>query len=382
MEHSEPDQREQVIYRALVRGIYLFFGLLLLLWFLKDIAFALMFLLTAIVAAMALNLPVTWLESRGVPRVMGTLIASTAIMLAFGAIFWAVLPPLLADVQALAEDLPVYLERAHTTLLRALSRFPALQERVQAEPGGLGEAVFSTLAPLLLRLGASTLTLFGLVVLALLMASTIIFIVARPRPILQTYLEVLPPHLRDAGEAAFIRAAEVSSRWVWSTMLLGMFKAVVSVLMLWYLQVPGATLWGVFTFFAELIPKFGKFLMPIPPAIVAATISPTKAFWVLVAYFVMNEFATLILKPLVRSSVMELHPASLIIAVVAGAAAFGPLGAFIATPVAGIIKAYYEEFFIRRRPPDESIPRRIDHILESGLGIAPKPENSSDPPRR
>jgi predicted PurR-regulated permease PerM len=45
------------------------------------------------------------------------------------------------------------------------------------------------------------------------------------------------------------------------------------------------------------------------------------------------------------------------------ATAFGLMGALLATPLTAIIKAYYEEFFIRRFKDDKLVDDRIEEIL-------------------
>ena len=69
----------------------------------------------------------------------------------------------------------------------------------------------------------------------------------------------------------------------------------------------------------------------------------------LVFYIVMQELVGDLVATYVRSKTMQLHPAMLIIAVLALAAAFGIVGALIATPLVGFIKAYYEEFWLADR---------------------------------
>ena len=43
--------------------------------------------------------------------------------------------------------------------------------------------------------------------------------------------------------------------------------------------------------------------------------------------------------------------------------AFGLTGALLATPLAAIIKAYYEEFYLRQFPTDPQLEKRSDEII-------------------
>lgn len=49
------------------------------------------------------------------------------------------------------------------------------------------------------------------------------------------------------------------------------------------------------------------------------------------------------------------------------------MGALIATPVVGILKAFYEEFLGANQPPDEQSEERIENMLKSGAARATLP---------
>lgn len=117
------------------------------------------------------------------------------------------------------------------------------------------------------------------------------------------------------------------------------------------------------TFFAELVPRFGLYLMMIPPTIVALAVNPLTAVWVVLFYLVLTELTGDFLAPPIRGSQMNLHPVSVILAILAMASVFGVLGALIATPVTGFVKVFYDELYLLRQPKDERINGWTDRIL-------------------
>ena len=59
---------------------------------------------------------------------------------------------------------------------------------------------------------------------------------------------------------------------------------------------------------------------------------------------------------------MRIHPVFILIMIVAMSAAFGVMGAFIATPFTAFIKAYYETFYkreLKEERHDENIERML-----------------------
>jgi putative permease len=77
----------------------------------------------------------------------------------------------------------------------------------------------------------------------------------------------------------------------------------------------------------------------------------------------MNELIGDLLMLKLRASTMNIHPVSTIFLLLAMGSAFGVTGALLATPVAAIIKAYYEQFYVTQFKDDPQMERRIDKII-------------------
>ncbi len=104
--------------------------------------------------------------------------------------------------------------------------------------------------------------------------------------------------------------------------------------------------------------------MAIPPTLIALSIDPLTALWVLVFYLSLNEIMFDFVMPRIRASTMDLHPVSTIFVMLTMGSAFGFIGALIATPLTAFIKAFYEEFYLAS-VPKESIDEQIDIVLHT-----------------
>ncbi len=351
------------LFRALQRAIALATGIFLTLWFLDAVVVVVLLFATAFIFAVALNPPVMWLESRKVPRVAATLLVCGAIVVITGALGWIVVPRIADEVASLVAQLPEYSQLLQKRAARWIAAYPELQERLSFDEGLVRR--FLSVQTVVARIGVYSLSLLFGVAFALLMGCIVVYSLARPQPLLKSYLNLMPPHRRDAAERAFIKSSQAVSGWLWSNVILGALEAATAAIVLSLLGVPGALVWAAFTFFAALVPLLGPYLMTIPPVVVALVIDPILALWVAVFYFVMLQLAANVVAPLVRSTRMHLHPVSLFFSVLAMGAIFGVLGALIAAPVAGILKAFYEEFYLARQPPDERIDQRVERMLKS-----------------
>ena len=151
--------------------------------------------------------------------------------------------------------------------------------------------------------------------------------------------------------------------WMKSNLIGGAIQSVLVYAFLTIVNVPGALVWAALAFFSELIPKLGFYIMAIPPTLVALSISPLTALWCLLFFLLLNEMVSDFLMPKLRSSTMNIHPVSSLVMLLAMGAAFGLTGALLATPMAAIVKAYYEEFYLKNLPEDDEMDNRIDEII-------------------
>jgi predicted PurR-regulated permease PerM len=161
--------------------------------------------------------------------------------------------------------------------------------------------------------------------------------------------------------------------------ILGGIKATASFLFLTYMQVPGAILWSVLALFAALIPRLGFYLMAIPPVVVALSVDPLTALWVGLFYVVLSEILGNFVAPRVQAETMDLHPAYLLLMTLAMAVAFGVVGVLVASPVAGFLKVYFDEFYLARQPEDARMEERVEAMMDRD---AERAAGEEEPPPR
>jgi predicted PurR-regulated permease PerM len=152
--------------------------------------------------------------------------------------------------------------------------------------------------------------------------------------------------------------------WVWSNLIVGIIEAIAVFIFLSFMGIPGVWVWAGLTLFAEMIPKLGFYIMAIPPTLVALSIHPIMALWVIAFYVLFDEISGDFLLPRIRASAMNLHPVSTLFVMLAMASAFGLLGALIATPLTAFIKAYYETFVLAETSK-ANIKKGVDVVLNT-----------------
>ncbi len=302
-----------------------------------------------------------WLEERGLPRWAGATVVLLAVVVTVGLVGWLVIPVLVEDVVKLAGNAPDYLDALGQRLTALTKNVPALHGKLDLSGRSVGDFL-PPLGSIVTRVGRYTFTVLGVLVIGIVLLGIVVYLMFDPTPSYRAYLLFTPAAHQDRAQRAFIAGSQAAVGWVWSNVVVGAVEAVIVGLFLWLIGVPGAFVWGAFAFIAELVPVLGAYLMAIPPLLVALSIRPLLALWVLLFYLIFNPLKDHIAFPLVRRTTMQLNPVFLLFVTVAAAEAFGLIGALISAPLAGFIKAYYEEFYLGARQQDE-VSQRVEEMV-------------------
>jgi putative permease len=356
------NQQGTDLFRALAKAIYLAAAVLVLLWLLHEIRGVLLFFLLALVLAVAMNAPVAWLERREIPRLAATLLVSALALGTVALLGWLVIPRLVREVTVLVRSLPQLLTGLASRISFFLRDYPELERQIALDEKAAAQ-LFPWLMGLVGDIWRYSFSLVAVLLLALLLVSIVIYMVADPRPLLEGYLTAVPPHLRAPATRAFLRASRTTVGWMYSNVILGTLKAVPVFLFLRYMEIPGALVWAVLGFFSQSVPRLGFYVMAIPPTLVALSIDPSRAGWVVLFLWGLSELLGNFVAPRVQASTMDLHPVFILFVMLAMGAAFGLVGVLIATPVAGFIRAYFTEFYLAGQPEDPHLQERVNAML-------------------
>lgn len=347
-------------YRSLSRLIYLAAGLVVALWFIHLTLQVILIVFFAVVLTIVLNAPVTWLETKRVSRTIASLIVFFSVLVCLALLGWMVVPKIVTQIELLVTNLPDYLTNLNHRVAKWLGAYGNNQQQAQTMSNAI--TALPPVSAILNSIGQYSIQLFRNLLLLIFFFCLVIYMLMSPRPLLELYLSLFPDSKKGKAAKAFSYASNMTIGWMWSNVFAGAIRAVIVWFFLYFMGIPGVWVWAGVTFFAELIPRIGFYIMSVPPILIAFSISPITALWVALFYIVLDEIIGDFVIPRIRSRTMKIHPVFVLIMVIAMSAAFGVVGAFIATPLAAFIKAYYEVFY-KKELQDEKHDERIDQML-------------------
>jgi AI-2 transport protein TqsA len=142
--------------------------------------------------------------------------------------------------------------------------------------------------------------------------------------------------------------SEVESRVRRYLLAKTLVSAVTGILVWFVLAVLGidlAMVFGLFAFLLHFIPSIGSIvatLLPLPVVLVNPAVSPTVAILAIVLpaaiHFVIGNF----IDPKLMGQSLDLHPVSVLLALMVWGAVWGVIGMFLATPLTAIMKILFE----------------------------------------
>ncbi|HEX9932094.1 MAG TPA: AI-2E family transporter [Allosphingosinicella sp.] len=311
-------------------------GLALLLWALRGL---LILVFGAVLVAVILSLIAHPLRSRlRFPDWAALLAAVLVVVGLFGLAFWLFGAETARQASALREAIPA----AWGALLQRLEPL-GLAEPLRQGIGGMqsgGGGVLSNVGRFVMSVG-------GGIADALLVIVGGIYLAAQPRLYRGGLLKLFPPGSRGRVEQALDDSWTALRLWLAGRLVSMVFIGILTGVGLWLIGIPGALALGVIAFILEFVPFVGPIISAVPAILLAVAFDPVKALWVGGLYLGIQQLEGNVIEPLVQQRAVDLPPALLLFAIVAGALVFGPTGVIFAAPLTVVLFVMVKRLYVR-----------------------------------
>ncbi|MFF4307574.1 AI-2E family transporter [Streptomyces sp. NPDC001601] len=351
--------------RAMVLALALVAAFQLGSWAFHQLTGLLINILIAFFLALAIEPAVSWMASRGMRRGFATFLVFLGLAIATAGFITLLGSMLAGQIIKIVEDFPDYLDSVinwvnhtfHTEVKRVdvqegLLHSDWLRKYAQNSAAGALDVSGQVLGGLFQLL---TITLFA-------------FYFAADGPRLRrTLCSVLPP----ARQAEVLRAWEIAvdktGGYLYSRGVMALISGIAHYILLQALGVPYAPVLGVWVgLVSQFIPTIGTYLAGALPMLIAFTVNPLYAVWVLVFVVIYQQFENYMLQPKLTSKSVDIHPAVAFGSVIAGTALLGAVGALIAIPAVATLQAFLSAYVKRYDVTDD--PRVQGHRRRSAGG--------------
>jgi len=169
-------------------------------------------------------------------------------------------------------------------------------------------------------------------------------------------LSWFPTYLQGDAERALTSVNRSLSSYIYSRVILSAFVGVAVSIMLAILGLPYALLLGVLSFVGEFIPVIGSWISFAIIALVTLATDPLDLPWIIVLTIIIQTFQNYAIAPKLMGDTMDIHPLTVILAMLIGAALGGIAGLVVAIPAAAAAKVIFNIFVLRREDRGITVP--------------------------
>lgn len=299
------------------------------LYFLRDV---LMILATALVISSALDAPVSFLESKKIPRILGTILIFLAVLLVLAALLYTIVPVAITEFGHLFEKL----EELEIPAFGSFS--PQVISNWRIYLGNLTDLLFAGSASFFEIAGR----IFG--GLAFMVAVLVIsFYLTISRDGVEKFLRaVLPSSSEEYVVKIYLSTRQKLGRWLGGQLILSLIVGAMVFLGLWILGVRYSLILGILAGILELVPYVGPIFIGIVAFLLAISESWILGISTAALFLIIQQLENNLIIPAVMRKAVGLHPLVVVISMLAGFQIAGFLGLILAVPTAVVIQEIIE----------------------------------------
>ncbi len=282
---------------------------------------------------------VSLLERFGVNRILATAVCFMCIGLFIGLLLTLTFPFVIEQFGAFRAEFPKYVEGVSRMMLE-------LEEKIEGITGTFFVIDFSGHVRATLQPWAQAMFedlpnfVTRSVTVTLLSPFLAFFMVKDGRHISRTLLSLVPNNIFEITINLFHQINDQMAHFVRARLLEAIIVGFVTWLGLFMMDFPFATLLALFAALTNLIPYVGPLIGAVPAFLIAIVNGETSLGLLLVAcvYLTAQLIDAAFIIPLVVAKIVDLHPVTVVVAIIAGAQLMGVVGMIISIPVASVLK--------------------------------------------
>jgi predicted PurR-regulated permease PerM len=332
-------------------------------WVLIQVLPVLLVVAVALFLVGTLSPAVEWLETRRVRRRWGIALVFSGMLVTTGLLIAVTVPTLVSQVTSLVKQEPTI--RDHVADFLARSRVSApLAESLRTVRY---EAFARAAASVAMQYSGRVVEIIAYLVSAVFLALYIMIDRDRLRGGLYA---VVPRSHHMRLSRVLLNLETIVGGYIRGQVFTSVLMAAFVFALLTAARVPNAIALAAFAGLADILPYIGVFLSVVPAVVAGLAVGPVVATIVLLAMLLYEEFESRYLVPRIYGRALRLPSSAVLVALLAGGALLGIIGALLALPVAAAMRMLVEELRVglpgehvddsRLRARDDSAEREYE----------------------
>jgi len=309
------------------------------LYSIRDILVSIIF---ALVISILFNPVINFLESKRIPRVVGTIFIYVSIFAFLSLLLYWTVPIFVFEIQQFAQLFPQYFGKLSLPLrglgLEAFENFEtftlALQDWLVQASSSIFGIIISIFGGIF-----STVTIFAIA----------IFFSIEEKEVERAIEALSPKSSEGYFQDLWQRCQNKTAAWFGTRILSSLFVGLSLYVALNVLDVNYASMLSLFAGVMDIIPVLGPIFAGTIITILAALDSWVKALFVLMTFILIQQIEGNIITPILTRKLVGLPAILVLISLLIGARLAGVLGAVLAIPLTSIIYEFLKDFLRERK---------------------------------
>jgi predicted PurR-regulated permease PerM len=307
---------------------------------------------------------VTWLYSRGLPRIAGSIFVYL-MLLVLVAGFLLMLFPLIADQsEIIAASVPGYYQSFRDWMMANSNQFvgqlseflpeklPILGLTLQS-----GQQMLDSAGQALIYVTSTVKSIFTITAVLLL---SFYWTLYGTRTI-QSLLTLVPKSQRESISELILAMETKVGFYIAGQSVLCLVVGTLALIAYLIIGLPNPLVLALIAGVMEAVPLVGPLIGAIPAGVIALSIAPSKLIWIVVATIVIQQLESSLLVPRVMRKAVGVNPFVSLLSIFAFSSLFGIAGALMAIPIAAIIQLLLERFVFQPGAKEQEVSADRDY---------------------
>jgi predicted PurR-regulated permease PerM len=316
-------------------------------WLLYRFYQVVFILFIAIIMGTVIRPVITWLQRRGLPRIVGVILVSLLLLTLLISFVLLLFPLIVEQGTTIAAAVPGYYQSLREWMVNYPNQLIVrLSEFLPATLPGLepiqqtGQQMLASAGQALGYVASAAKVIFIAMVILLL---AFYWTLDGPRSI-QSLLLLVPEGQRESISELILAMETKVGFYIAGQGVLCLVMGIMSLVAYLLIGLPNVLVLGLLAGVGEAVPLIGPLVGAIPAALMALSIAPSKLVWVIVATLILHQTENSLLVPRIMRKAVGVNPFVTLLALFAFGSLLGLAGALMAIPMAAIIQLLLDRF--------------------------------------
>jgi len=301
-----------------------------------------------LIISVLFNPPIGFLQEKlNFPRSVATIIVYLIVFGLLTLFFYWTVPILVTEIQQFLPLLPQYFQRVAPPLrglkIEAFESFETFTETLQNWVQEASSSIFGAI-----------ISIFGGIFSMATIFALAMFFSIEEKDVNNAITLLAPVGQEDYFLDLWKRSQKKTSAWFASRILSSAFVGLISYISLRIINVKYAFLLGLFSGVTDIVPVLGPIFSGLLTILMVALDSWAKAFFVLIAYLLIQQIEGSIITPLFAKKMVGLPAVLVLISLLVGTRLWGFLGAILGIPLATMVFEFFRDFLRKRKEMKEA----------------------------